>query len=134
MDVRNCRICGRIFNYMGGDPLCPSCIKVMEDKFIEVKAYIYEHPGAGVQEVAEENDVHINQINKWIREERLCFSEDSAVGIECEKCGTMIRTGRFCSKCKDQMANNFSTILQVEPPQPEKKNSSDLAKIRFLNK
>ena len=36
MDVRNCRNCGRMFNYMGGAPLCNMCQKKLEEKFQEV--------------------------------------------------------------------------------------------------
>lgn len=132
MEVRNCRLCGRIFNYIGGDSLCPGCIKKMDEKFAEVKEYIYNHPGAGIQEVAEENEVPINQIKKWIREERLSFTEDSAVGIECENCGAMIKTGRFCAKCKDHMVNNFNHVYHKEHEEPKKENR-ERARMRFLD-
>ena len=38
MDVRNCRQCGKLYNYIGGSyrNLCPSCIKQLEDKFMEI--------------------------------------------------------------------------------------------------
>ena len=44
MDVRNCRQCGKLYNYIGGSyrNLCPSCIKQLEDKFVEIKEYIRE--------------------------------------------------------------------------------------------
>lgn len=44
MEVRNCRSCGRLFNYMGGAPLCPACQKKLEEKFQEVKAFLEENP------------------------------------------------------------------------------------------
>jgi predicted amidophosphoribosyltransferase len=135
MDVRNCKICGKIFNHIGGEPLCPTCIKKMDDKFVEVKEYIYTHPGVGVQEVSEENDIPVSLIKKWIREERLCFSEDSASGIECETCGTMIKTGRFCSKCKDHMANTLGNAYQTKVPVVTiDKKVKDKDRMRFLDK
>ena len=42
MDVRNCKNCGKMFNYIG-KPICPSCEKMLEEKFQEVKEYIKEH-------------------------------------------------------------------------------------------
>lgn len=35
MDVRNCRQCGRLYNYIGGSMynLCPDCIDKLEKKF-----------------------------------------------------------------------------------------------------
>ena len=68
MDVRNCKKCNKLFNYIG-KPICPSCEKLLEDKFQEVKQYVKEHKEAPITVVAEENDVSVNQIKRWVREE-----------------------------------------------------------------
>lgn len=135
MDVRNCKTCGKLYNYVSGmPPLCNSCLKALEEKFAVVKEYIYNHPGAGMQEVSEENDVSTTQLQKWIREERLSFSEDSVVGIECENCGKLIKTGRYCKNCKEKLANNLDSIYRKEEPKIViKKNPADNAKMRFLD-
>lgn len=135
MDVRNCKECGRLYNYMGVTSLCPSCSKKLDKKFGQVKAYLYDHPGAGIQEVSEENDVTPALIRKWVREERLSFADNSAVGIDCENCGAMIKTGRFCQSCKDKLANNLSNVYkEPEPkPLPKRKDFKDSAKMRFLD-
>lgn len=136
MDVRNCKSCGKLYNYISGQPpLCNACLKLLEEKFAVVKEYIYNHPGAGMQEVAEENEVSTMQIQKWIREERLAFSEDSVVGIECENCGTMIKTGRFCKACKDKLVNNLGSLYKEEEPQTKKVSLKDNQnpKMRFLD-
>ena len=46
MDVRNCKMCGRLFNVLNNERICPACQKKLEDKFHEVKEYLEEHPGA----------------------------------------------------------------------------------------
>lgn len=133
MDVRNCKGCSRLFNYLGGQQLCPDCIKALDVKFDEVREYVYDHPGAGMQQVAEEMDVSVAQIKRWIREERLSFSEESQVGLECEGCGKMIRTGRFCPDCKTKYINGFSSLHK--PAQAEvKKEFKQSAKMHFLDK
>ncbi|MBQ8798568.1 MAG: flagellar protein [Lachnospiraceae bacterium] len=134
MDVRNCKGCSRLFNYIGGQPLCPECAKALDLKFDEVRDYVYDHPRAGMQEVAEENDVTIAQIKRWIREERLAFSEDAQVGLECEGCGKMIRTGRFCETCKAKYINDFSSYIK---PREEPKMTSIKGQgpqMRFLDR
>ena len=90
MNVRNCKKCGRIFNYVLGPVICPRCKEGMEAKFQEVKSYIREHQGADIKEVSEECEVETNQIRQWIREERLQFSDDSPIRIPCESCGTIL--------------------------------------------
>lgn len=133
MEVRNCRECGRLFNYMGGQRICSSCRDKLEEKFVQVKEYIYEHRNAQLQEISEENDVSIQQIKQWVREERLAFTDDSMVGIECETCGATIKTGRFCDTCKKQMTNTLESVIKKEHKVEHKKDLRDKARMRFLD-
>ncbi len=133
MDVRSCRNCGRLFNYLQGNPICPACKKKLEDKFEQVKMYIRENNLASMQQISDANDVSVKQLKQWVREERLTFSDDSPVGIECENCGALIRTGRFCAKCKNNMANTLTKLYAVAPPE-EIRKKKDKDKMRFLDR
>ncbi len=110
MNARNCRRCGKIFNYVVGMPICPACKEAMEAKFQEVTEYIREHKGVGIREVAEACDVDPQQIRQWLRDDRLEMTEDSAIMLNCEGCGTPIRSGRFCDKCKTQMLTGLKQV------------------------
>lgn len=134
MEVKNCKSCGRLFNYLGGEPLCPKCLNSLEDKFAIVKEYIYDNPGVGIQLISEELEVSVAQIKKWIRDERLSFSDDSSIGLECESCGTLIKTGRFCNLCKDKMVKSFDNAYSKPKVELHKKDPRESAKMRFLDK
>lgn len=132
MNVVNCKKCGKMFNYITGQKVCPACKDALEAKFQEVRAYVRENKNQNVQAVAEACEVDPGQIRQWIREERLEFSEDSSIGINCEKCGITIRTGRFCEKCKASMAGNLNAAFakpKMEKPIPVHDNKN---KMRFL--
>ncbi len=134
MDVRNCKSCNKLFNYISGPPLCPACMQAIDLKFEEVKAYIYDHPRVGIQEVSDEFDVPIAQIKQWIREERLAFAEDSMIGLECEGCGVIIKTGRYCKECKDKLAKGLGNLYPAEKEHPVKKlKDADNPRMRFLD-
>ncbi len=135
MNVRNCRKCGRIFNYVGGPPVCPRCREEQEAKFQEVKKFVQENHGADITEVAEACEVEISQIRQWIREERLQFADDSPIRIPCEGCGKMIQSGRFCDKCKIEMTQEFNHAMgRDKAKEPVKKPASTKSheKMRFL--
>ena len=134
MDVKNCKQCGRLFNYMGGLQICPSCKEKLEEKFQQVKEYIRQHGKAGLQEIADENDVDIKQIKQWVREERLVFAKDSDIMIECENCGAPIRSGRFCPNCVNKMQSNLARGIKQAPTPEPAKNSHDKDRMRFLDK
>lgn len=137
MGVKNCSKCGKIFNHVAGPPVCQACRKSLEDQFTVVRKYVRRNPNATIPEVAQDCDTDIRQIRQWIREERLSFTEDSAIGIECEMCGKTIKTGRYCAECKKQVADNLSSAYKKEPaPEPvnEFKDRKKDTKMRFLNK
>lgn len=135
MNVRNCRTCGRIFNYVTGSAMCPSCREKLEEKFQQVKEYIRENKGVGIPEVAEACDVDAGQIRQWLREERLELSQDSPIYLTCESCGGPIRTGRFCEKCTGNMTRSLQDVLKAgkaaAQPKPAR-NDGEGAKMRFL--
>lgn len=136
MEIITCKSCGRLFNYLAGPRVCPNCQKKIEDKFVEVKKYIRENPHADISTISTDMEVSVAQIKRWIREERLTFSPDSPIGIECEGCGTTIRTGRFCDKCKNQISTGLRDAAglnekpKVSAPPVRKTEKS---KMRFLD-
>lgn len=135
MNVKNCRKCGKMFNYAFGPIICPDCISAQEELFQKAKKYVQDNPGCDIQELSENVEVDANQIRQWIREERLQFSDDSPIRIACESCGSMIRSGRYCDACKNEMASGMKSAFGLNKPAPEpmvKKRESDGNKMRFL--
>lgn len=131
MNVRNCKKCGKIFNYVMGAPICPSCRDKLEEQFKAVKEYIWDNKECSVADVVENCGVDRLQIQQWIREERLELF--SGIGVTCEKCGVSISTGRFCEKCKAELTGTF-TEASARKVQQEQKPKSVGTKMRFLDR
>lgn len=124
MEVRVCKNCRRLFNYIYGPTLCQDCIKLVkappgvpvterkkislkplileeEEKLEQVKEYIIANPKATISKISEVTEVSAAKLFEWIREERLEFSDDSEYAwFECAKCGTKIKSGVYCNRCK----------------------------------
>ncbi len=137
MNVMNCKKCGKIFNYAAGQVVCADCKKKLEVKFKDTRVFIRRNPLASIQMVSEECDIDVKQIKQWIREERLSFSKDSEIGIECEKCGANIKTGRYCDTCKADTLHNLNSVRQPQNgaaidkvPEDEHKSKG----MHFMNK
>lgn len=114
--------------------MCQPCREKNEKKFQEVKDFIRDNKGMGIQEVAEACDVDPQQIRQWLREDRLELTEDSPMILTCESCGAPIRSGRFCEKCKNNMTQGLNSILEANKPKaPEKKkDTKESPRMRFL--
>ena len=135
MEVRNCRGCGRLFNYMHGQQLCPACLAELEDKFQKVKEFLREYPKAPLNEIAEQNDVSVKQIKQWVREERLTFTEESQITLECDMCGGKVLTGRFCVKCRSNLHNELSGVMRrpAAPKKEPKEGGGTKDRMRYLD-
>lgn len=134
MDIRNCRNCGTIFNYVVGQVMCPACKDSLEAKFQEVKKYIEDHPGTTISEISEVCDVDAQQVKQWLRDERLEVTTESNLFLSCDGCGTSIRSGRYCDRCKYELLNGLQGAAKGLPKSPKPDDERrKAAKMRFLS-
>ncbi len=135
MNVKNCRSCGKLFNYVNGPFTCPACREKTEEKFQEVKEFIRSNPGVHIPEISAACDVDPNQIRQWLRDERLEVTEDSPLFLNCEGCGASIRSGKYCEKCKMSLASDLKDALRSGRPAPveAKKPEKESPRMRFLS-
>ena len=132
MDVRTCKKCGKLFQYPGiGEVFCPVCKQKDEEDFEKVKKYINDNPGTLIEKAAEETEVSVKLITKWLREERLILSKGSTL-LTCEKCGKPVTSGRFCDACKQNLAKGFietglgTKKMQAPPPKDKSQDKGML--------
>lgn len=129
MELKNCEKCGRAFAYTGSS-FCSRCGNESEEEaFKKVKNYLYDHPGASIVEVSEATEVSEKQILKFLRDNRIEIREEDNMLLDCERCGTAIRSGRFCESCTVKLQKEFSKVLKPnakenEGEKPRKSNNS----------
>ncbi len=135
-DVRNCRRCGKIFNYIGGIPICPTCKEADEEDFKRVKEYLYKNPGATLSEVSSALDVSVEKIKAYLKEGRLeIIGNDGNMILECEVCGKAIRTGRFCDECSKDLTNELRTTAgEISASLSKSESAKKAIGMRYLNK
>ncbi|MCT4595410.1 MAG: MerR family transcriptional regulator [Anaeromicrobium sp.] len=120
-ELKNCKKCGRIFQYTGITKICERCRRTEDESFKTVREYIYDNPGANLAEVSEETGVEEDTILRYIRQGKLeIVSENSSLLIECERCGKGIKTGRFCDVCVEEMRKGLSPDIKKKE-KPKKK-------------
>lgn len=131
MDIRNCRKCGKVYAY-DGHRICRACRKAEEEDFQRVKEYLYDNPGATVQEISDETETSVQMIMKYLREGRLQLrDENHNLILDCEKCGKPIRTGRFCERCADALEKEFKGI---NTPKHETSKKQDKDKMYIADR
>lgn len=113
MELKNCKRCNKLFQYVVGKPICPLCKQREEEAFQLVKDFLRENPKSSLAEVHQETKVSIKQIEEFIREERIEVSKQSYIVIHCERCGEAIYTGKYCSHCKTLLSNELKSTANA---------------------
>lgn len=134
-EIRNCKECGRLFQYNGISKICPRCKRNDEENFKVVREYIYENEEATITEVAEETGVDEDKILRYLREGRLeIIGDNSALILECERCGKGIKTGRFCDECakelEKELKSGFTNTKERQDRKREKMHTAERKKRR----
>lgn len=135
-DVRNCKRCGKIYNYIGGVPLCHDCKKQDEDDFKRVKNYLYDNPMASIVDVSRELEISVQRIKNYLKQGRLeIIGGDGNMILECELCGRSIRTGRFCEECTNALSKDIkSTADEIRSPTSQSTGTRASGGMRYLHK
>ncbi|MGL4362143.1 MAG: hypothetical protein ACRCSG_02555 [Cellulosilyticaceae bacterium] len=132
MEIKVCKRCKKMFQYIAGRTICPACIKNEEDIFIKVKEYLRENRGADMNTVCEETGATTAMIQMFLREGRLEVATGSPLSMNCEHCGETISKGRYCEKCQKELQDSFSkvasTMAKKDDEKVIKKN-----RMHFLN-
>jgi len=135
-DARNCRRCGKMYNYLSGPPICIDCKNADEEVFKKVKEYLYDRPGATLAQVSTDLEVSVEKIKMFLKEGRLEITEGSNIILECERCGKSLKTGRFCNECQNQVSNDIAGN-SVRTADRHQEATTDVKRgggLRYLNK
>ena len=122
-EIKNCKKCGRIFSSENGQIYCSRCRNSDEEDFKVVREYIYDNPDSNVMEVSEATGVDEEKILKFLRQGKLVLKGDG-VGLQCERCGAAINTGRFCDQCAKEIKSGFSKAFGLDSEKEGKKKEA----------
>jgi flagellar operon protein (TIGR03826 family) len=114
MDIRNCKRCGKVFNYVGVASVCAECAQREQEDFQKVREYLFAHPNSTTLEVTKATGIDPKVISRLLKEGRLLADNiqiSDSEELRCEKCGQAIGKGRFCEKCVSEMKNEFQKAM-----------------------
>jgi hypothetical protein len=94
----------------------------MDKKFNDVRDFIYDNPGASIDEVCEATGAETAEIRRWLTEGRLILAKGSPISLRCDKCGAPIVTGKQCENCLNKLRSTLQgaadTLKPAEAKQP----------------
>jgi hypothetical protein len=124
MEVKQCDFCRMPFQSSGGK-ICRDCLIKLDEDFIKIRDYLYEHDNAGIEEVSEATGVSKKSIMHLLKEERLLVGDEHGYNggiLKCESCKRPINTGRMCAACKKEVLSALQESVSASPVRRPKQN------------
>lgn len=115
-ELSNCPNCGNIFVKTPFKDICQDCWKEEEKMYETVYQYLRkkENRTANLTKVVEDTGVTEELILKLIRNGRLKLALFPNIAYPCENCGTMIRSGRMCQTCSNEISEQLKVFEREE--------------------
>ncbi len=132
MDVRQCKECGKLFQYVG-NPNCPECIEMLDELFVKVRDYIYKNPDATIKEVSEKTEIKERILFDFLKEDRLSLKDATGI-LQCERCRKPINAGRFCNDCKLELEQALQPPAAARPAPAPPADSGKRASKMYVRK
>jgi flagellar operon protein (TIGR03826 family) len=121
-ELANCPRCGRLFVKHSIRDVCEQCYKEEEALFEKVYQFLRkrENRTATMAQVVEATGVSESLITKWIKIGRLQLVHFPNLGYPCESCGTMIREGQLCPKCRTKLQTQLKQFEEEKQRQRQR--------------
>lgn len=114
MAFAQCKYCDNLFNNYGSKKVCPECDKKLDEAFVQVRNYIYKHPGTtDFSVLAEGTGVEEKAISFLIEDGRLQFG--GKYSGHCRVCGKPADESGLCPMCKTSFTSEVSKLQKPEP-------------------
>jgi len=99
MDLVYCPRCGKLFARHFRD-VCNNCYEALEKDYEKCVEHLRLNKGLNIQQLAEQTEISVKQITRWIKEGRISLMNAPNMSYPCEVCGILIREGHMCDSCK----------------------------------
>ncbi|MED4350969.1 hypothetical protein P9265_01295 [Schinkia azotoformans] len=129
-ELDNCPKCGRIYvkNLRG---MCDVCRKEDDRLFDKVYQFVKKRQNrtATMMQIVEATEVPEETIMRYVKEGRLKPTQFPNLGYPCERCGTVIQSGKLCSNCA---GNLESDLKQYEYEEERKRQIAEREKRTYF--
>jgi flagellar operon protein (TIGR03826 family) len=125
VDLSNCPECGEIYVKNKFRNVCEKCWREEEAAYDTVSKYMRkrENRAATMLQVVEATGVPEVLILKFIKNGKLQIAQFPNFGYPCDKCGSVIRTGRICENCANEIKNDLKELQREEEFKQKVKDS-----------
>ena len=115
-ELTNCPNCQAVFVKNPFRDVCETCHKEEELIYKDVYQYIRKRENRTATMIQVVNATGVDQylLMKFIKSGKLQIASNPNLGYGCEYCGTLIREGRFCDSCKEDLQADLKRYEQDE--------------------
>ena len=134
--MERCEKCNNPFNYVGsGRYRCTFCGEEKLDDFGKIKQFLDQNGPTPSGIISQQTGISMDKIDSYLRQGMVEIRDGGKYYLNCEKCGSAIRYGRYCPECaKHEIKGGQRTSYQDVGERPKQQSPEGTGKIRFINR
>lgn len=109
MNLVYCPRCNKLFSKHFRE-VCNQCHQELELDYERCIEYLRKNKGLNIQQLADETEISVKQITRWVREGRISLMDAPNLTYPCEVCGTLIRESNMCDKCRGKLQKDIRNV------------------------
>lgn len=120
-ELTNCPNCNEIFVKSHFRDVCEKCWKEEELAYEKVYKFIRkrENRAATMDQVVEATEVKEELLLKFVKTGRLKLTQFPNLGYPCDKCGAIIKEGKLCDDCTEDLRKELEIHTMEEDRRKE---------------
>ncbi|MBQ9480238.1 MAG: hypothetical protein IJU71_11890 [Selenomonadaceae bacterium] len=136
-NLKNCKVCGKVFIVRGDESLCRECLKKEEAERNRVMDYVRDNPGVTIEQALAATGVPDRMLKRMVLEGMFSNDKDRVVtqaGRVCAICGAPVGgTGIYCRTCALKMQRETKQLVEQTVDKHVDKKIGDMNIIDRLN-
>ena len=136
-NLKNCKICGKVFIAVGDEMLCRDCLKQEETVRNRVMDYVRDNPGVTIEQALNATGVPDRVLKRMILEGMFTTDAERVItkaGRVCVICGKPVGgSGIYCRTCAARMQRETKHVADQSIDKVSNKKVGDMNIIDKLN-
>ena len=136
-NLRNCKICGKVFIVQSDEMLCRACLKKEEAQRNRVMDYVRDNPGVSIEKTIAETGVPDRLVKRMVLEGMFSNNAERVItqaSRVCAICGAPVAgTGIYCRSCATRLQRETKQMAEQSIDRTTQKKVGDMNTIEKLD-
>lgn len=126
-----CKRCGRLFNKVGIEDICSSCLQKSYSDSHKISLFLMQNKVESMEDLSQKVGIEIKEIENLAVNGKVELPEEIST-LKCERCKKIITNGKLCNACKNNILGQLKQMETEIKENIKQKNIEVKPEMRYF--